>query len=105
MKHAASPIALRQAMAGFRAWRRRWGAQVRCGGGGNLAAPFRDRALVDEIGMTRFEPPQVSSSTRDHETGVQQGHGRVDGHRLPPIRGMGVRRVVSEDGGLDHPLP
>jgi hypothetical protein len=65
----------------------------------------RRDGLADKIGMTRFEPPQVSHDRSDN--GAEAAH--TAAHRrprsLPGIRGMSVRRVIGEDGTLDRSLP
>ena len=63
------------------------------------------RSLADKIGMTRFEPPQVSRDRSNHSAEAARTAARCGPHPLPGIRGMSVRRVIGEEGMLDRSLP
>ena len=63
------------------------------------------RWLVDEIGMTRFDPPQVAQHSSADGTEATRTSARCGPRPLPGIRGMSVRRVIGEDGMLDRSLP
>jgi hypothetical protein len=65
----------------------------------------RSRSLADKIGMTRFEPPQVSHDRSDDGAEAAHTAARCGPRPLPGVRGMSVRRVVGEDGMLDRSLP
>lgn len=65
----------------------------------------RPDGLADKIGMTRFEPPQVSHDRSDDGAEAAHTAARRGPRPLPGIRGMSVRRVIGEDGTLDRSLP
>jgi len=61
--------------------------------------------LADEIGMTRFDPPQISQHPSAGGAEATRTSARYGPRPLPGIRGMSVRRVIGEDGMLDRSLP
>jgi hypothetical protein len=61
--------------------------------------------LADKIGMTRFEPPQISHNRSADYVEAAPAPNRRGPRPLPGIRGMSVRRVIGKDGMLNQSLP